>query len=435
MRKLLISAAIAVAALPAAAQSAPLWSLDNCITYAIENNIDVMRSRLNTESAQMDVTEAKDRFLPTVQAGASQNWNFGRGLTAENTYANRSTATTSWNIGASLPLFQGLSAKRQLDTSRANLQLMLANVERAKDDVTLNVISYYLQVLYNRELVEVATLQRDLSKAEVERRRELLEAGRIPELDLIEATSQLAQDETSLITAINDAALALTDLRLALNLPRDAEFDIQPLGDDSADVLIPDAATVYANAMANLPAVAASRLAITLADKQVAQARTGYIPTLSFNAAIGSSYYDISGIPNESFSAQMRHNFTPYLGFSLSIPVFDAFRTRNSIRRADLQVLSARLDYDDTARSLDRAITQAWQQATAARSQYQSGIIASEAARAAFEAMQTKYDYGRATATEYDNAKTAYIQSTATRIRNLYELLLRHRILLFYNRH
>lgn len=433
MRHILLS--IILSATAAGTAAAQTWPLDSCISYAVSNNIDVQRSRANARSAELDVTEAKDKFLPTVSAGASQGWNFGRGLTSENIYANRNTSQTGWNVGAELPLFQGLAAKRRLDLSRVNLSRMLTDIDRAEDDVTLNVISAYLQVLYNREIVTVAELQRDLSADEVKRRRELVDAGRIPELDLLQAESQLAQDESTLVSARNDADMALTELRLLLRLPHGAAFDVHPLDGTVDDIIIPDAATVYANAMANLPAVAAARMAITVADRQEALARTGYMPTLSFSASAGSSYYSISGMPNASFASQMRDNFNTYVGFTLRIPVFDAFSTRNAGRRARLQRLTAQLDLEDTEHNLDRAITQAWQKATSARSQYASGTVAEEATRAAFEAMQTKYEYGRANATEYDQAKTSYIKARAEQVRNRYELLLRCRILDFYNRH
>lgn len=428
--------AAAAAALTAAtpARASEPWTLDSCITYAVQHNIDVERSRLSVTGAELDVTAAKDAFLPQLSAGASQSWSFGRGLTSENIYADRNTSQTGWNVSAELPLFQGLAAKRRLDLSRVNLRMYLAGFDRAKDDVTLNVITAYLQLLYTREVARVAELQRDLSAAEVTRRTELLDAGRIPELDLLEARSQLAQDEVQLVTALNDIDLARLDLTTLLRLPADPTFDVAPLTDDVDDILIPDPQTVYDNAMASLPAVTAGRLAVEAARHSVSVARTGYIPTLSFGTSVSSNYYTVSGIPNPSFSSQMRDNFNTYVGFTLRIPIFDAFTTRNNVRRANIELLNRRLDLDDTAHTLRRQIEQAYTQATAARRRYVSGLTALEATEAAFAAMQAKYDYGRATATEYDQAQTAYIQTRAEQVRNRYELLLRARILDFYNR-
>ena len=141
---------IAASALTAAAQSTP-WTLDSCISYAIDHNLTVRSQQLEATSAELAVTEARDRFLPTAEAGASQTFNFGRGLTSDNTYADRNTGQFGWNLGVNLPLFQGLSAKRRLDYSKANLNTMLMQIEAAKDDVELQVISLYLQAYFVKE--------------------------------------------------------------------------------------------------------------------------------------------------------------------------------------------------------------------------------------------------------------------------------------------
>ncbi len=429
MKKVFITA---VAVLSLMTLSAKTWTLDECIDYAIDTNVQVLKSRADITGGQIEVTAAKDAFLPNVSAGASQSWSFGRGLTSENIYANRNTSQSGWQVGAELPLFQGLAAKRRLDQSRTDLRALVLSLDKVCDDLTLNVISAYLQVLYTRELTTVAELQRDLSASEVVRRRELLDAGRIPELDLIEAQSQLAQDELTVVTTDNDATLALLDLKLLLNLPAESDFDISALGDD--DILIPDAETVYTNALAHNSSMLLARANIESARAAIKVAQTGYIPTLSFSTSVGSQYYTVSGMPNESFGRQMRDNFNTYVGFSLRIPIFDAFSTRNNIRRAHNRLTTAQLDLEDASNNLYKAINQAYYQAVSADKKVIAGAVAVEATRAAFDAMSAKYDYGRATATEYDQAKTNYIRATSEHLQARYEQLLRSRILAFYNR-
>ena len=170
------------------------WSLDSCINHAVQHNINVRSRILQQRSAELEITEAKDAFLPQVSAGASQGFSFGRGLTANNTYANRNTQQTGFSADMSLPLFQGLSRVRRLDYAKANLRAMVEETESAKDDITLNVISQYLQVLYYGEIYDVACHQLELSQVELNRREVLLENGKIPELDLVQARSQVAQD-------------------------------------------------------------------------------------------------------------------------------------------------------------------------------------------------------------------------------------------------
>lgn len=429
IRKIMTIMAVAEIIGPAAS-SAP-WSLDSCINHAIEHNIIVRTRNIESTSAELDVVEAKDRFLPQLDAGVSQTFNFGRGLTSDNTYADRNTSQLGWSVNLSLPIFQGLSAKRRLDYAKANLRSVLENAEAAKDDVTLRVIAQYLQVLYCTELHGVALEQVRMSKVELDRREILLEAGKIPELDLTQARSQLAQDELTAVTTLNDRQLALVELAQLLQLDDVNGFDIMPLSD--TQTILPDAQTVYENALRNNHAIKASMLSIAAADKNISLAKSGYLPRLSFNVGLGSSYYNISGIDNDSFHRQMRDNFNKSLGFTLSIPIFDAFTTRNSERKARLQLVNARLQYEDTRSALFKAIQQAYYQAVAAQSKRRAGDVAVKAAKDALDAMQEKYNYGRANATEFEQAKTSYIKAVSEAVQAKYETLLRMRILEFYN--
>lgn len=430
LRHITISLAAALC-LPAVAW-AQAWSLDSCINYAIDHNINVRSRALDRTSAQLDITEAKDRFLPELSAGASQSFNFGRGLTSENTYANRNTSQFGWNVGISLPIFQGLSAVRRLNYSRANLLAITEQYEAAKDDVTLNVISQYLQTLYCAEMHSVAQEQLKLSQAELLRRETLLEAGKIPELDLIQAQSQVAQDELAVVNTHNDHTLALLDLAQLLQLPDIDNFRILPLPDSDMPLTSPD--QVYDNALQHNHAILAANHALTAADRNISLAKSGYLPRLSFNAGLGSSYYRLYGENNPPFHRQMRDNFNKSLGFTLSIPIFDAFATRNSVRKAKVQRLNAELQLHDTRTRLYKSIQQAYYQALAAHKKRTSSAIAREATHAALQAMQEKYNYGKANATEFDQAKTDYFRAASEAVQAKYESILRTRILDFYNR-
>lgn len=408
------------------------WSLDSCINYAIEHNITVKSRKLDTRSAELAVTEAKDAFLPQVQGSASQSFSFGRGLTSENTYADRNTSQFGWNIGMSLPLFQGLSAKRRLDYSRANLQAIAEQCEVAKDNVELQVISQYLQVLYCGEMLDVAMEQERLSRVQLDRCKVLVEEGKTPELELTQAEAQVAQNHLSVVNAENDRMLALLDLSQLLQLPTMDGFDVQPLSETAS--LLPDASEVYDNALRNNHAIKAGRLALTAAEKNISVARTGYIPRLSFTAGIGSSYYNLSGAQNPPFHRQMRDNLSKSLGFSLSIPIFDAFSTRNSVRRAKIQHTSAMLSLEDAQSNLYKSINQAYRQAMASESKHEAALVAEKSTKAAYEAMEVKYEFGRANSTELEQSRSEYIRARMQTVQSRYETLLRMRILSFYNR-
>lgn len=429
MRAIVSAASLLLAATAAAAQT---WSLDRCIEYAIDHNIEVKQSMVSARQGELEVTAAKDRFLPQLSGYGSQSFNFGRGLTANNTYANRNTSSFSVGAQFQLPVFQGLAAVRNLKYSRTSLRALLERSEATKDDVTLNVISQYLQALYAREMLDVARVRLGISQRELERRRELVAAGKIAELDIHEAQAQVSQDELSVVNAENDSIIALLDLAQLLNLPADEPFDIAPLGDESLPLLSPD--EVFANAMRYNHSIRAGVLENEAAEQNVAVAKSGYIPTLSFNAGIGTNYYKTSGFSNETFSQQMRHNFAKSIGFSVSIPIFDGFSTRNSVRRARLQQQNIQLQLDDARNRLYKAITQAHTQAIASLKKQSAAEVAVASTRVAFDAMQVKYDNGRANATEFEKAKSDYTSSLADLVQAKYETILRARILNFYNK-
>ncbi len=429
-----ILSAILLSGLTASATSP--WSLDSCINYAIEHNVDVRSALLDKYKGDLSVTEAKDRFLPSLSAGASQNWDFGRGLTSDNTYANRNTSAFGWNAQLSLPIFQGLSALRQLRQAKASLQALDLRIDAVKDEVTLSVMAYYLQALYNRELVAVAEEELRLSNTQLARQEILLEAGKVPEVDVLQAKSQVASNEVSLINARNDYELSMVDLARALELTDTSDFEILPVSESttSGGSLIPTYTSVYRNALTNNSSILAARANIGLADYAVSLARTGYIPKVYFNAGLSSNYYTLSGMRNTSFSRQMRDNFAKTLGVSVSIPIFDAFQTRNSVRQAQAQKLSAEIELDRVENDLLKTIRQAHSQAEGAAKKYEATKTAVEAAKAALDAMTEKYTYGKANATEWEQTRSTYITTLSQQVQSKYEMILRGKILDFYNK-
>ena len=422
--------AIAMLTTPHVDMRAETWTLENCVSYALTHNLSVKARQLNIESGQLQLTEAKDRFLPSLNASAGESLNFGRGLTANNTYADRNTTKFQWGASLQLPLFQGLSEYRQIKVAKSNLQQLLYEHEAAKDNVTLNIISQYLQVLYAKEVHASALSQLSQTTYEVGRQKALLEAGKVPEADLLDAESQKAQDELQVVTSENDIKVSLVELANLLQLPDVGNFDIAPIPED--EPIIPTAESVFNAAMMHNNSILAASQSIKTAEHNISLAKSGYIPRLSFNAGIGSSYYTVGGYVNDPFSAQMKHNFSTYVGVSLSIPIFDAFSTRNSVRQAKLQHLSAQLQLDQQSTDLYKTIQLAYYQACGAREKYLASLSTLEKTRRSFAATQEKYNLGRATPAEFEQAKNNLFRIEISSIQSHYEYLLRHRILIFY---
>lgn len=428
--------AIVCTALPMCAMapeaSAEVWTLDSCVNYAVDHNITLRQQQLRTASGELDVTSAKDAFLPTLSASASESFSFGRGLTTDNTYVDRNTSNFQWGVNLNVPLFQGLENVRRLKVAKSTLEQTLLEYEAAKDDLTLNIITQYLQVLYSREVEAASRSQLAYSEYEVERQESLVNAGKVPEADLLDAQAQRARDRQQLVASTADVTTQLITLANLLQLPSADDFDVAPLGDSS--LLLPSAETVITDASARNSALLAARQGIRVADDNISLAKSGWLPRLSFTAGTGSSYYTVGGMHNESFGAQMRHNFSTYLGFQLSVPIFDAFSTRNNVRRARLQRLEAELEADRQESELFKTIRLAHTQAVGAREKYLASEETLEKTRMSFIATQEKYSLGRATPYEFEQAKTNLFQTEITRLQARYEYILRCRILRFYQK-
>lgn len=429
MKRIIIPLLLTIAAQTAHAGA---WSLDSCLNYAIEHNLNVRSAEINRLGGELSVTEAKDRFLPNLSAGANQGWDFGRGLTSSNTYANRNTSMFSWNAQMSLPIFQGLRNIRQLRYSKSNLTLLEQQAEAARDEVRLSVITSYLQVLFNKEILAVSREQLRLSTVQLERQRILLEGGKVPEVDVIQAEAQVASNEVQVVNSENDLKTSLIELAKLLELDDIEGFDVEDIDDEKMALL--SAEEVYNNAVINYPAIRAAQQNIKVAEDAVTLAKSGYLPTINFNAGLGSSYYTVSGDKSKSFGSQMRDNFSKNIGFSLSVPIFDAFSTRNQIRQAKVRKQTAQLQLEQQKSDLHKAIRLAYQQAVGAEKKYEAGKTSVTAAKAALDAMTEKYTYGKANATEWEQTQSNYITTLAQQVQAKYELILRNRVLQFYNR-
>lgn len=406
------------------------WTLDECIAYAIDHNLTVKAREYDVETGKVNVNSAQNQFLPTLNGNASQSFSFGRSTAEDNMKVSSNSSNFQWGVNANVPIFNGLRNVRDLKTAKLNLTMLLHQADAAKDDITLNVITAYLQALLNGELVGVARTQVNLSQIEVERQHSLVESGKSPELDLVQAKAQLAQDEVTLINAQNDYELSLLDLRQLLLLPGDEPMEIAPLSDN--DILIPNAEEVYQRAMTFNNSILARRQSIKVAESRISAAKSGWFPTLSFGANVGSSYTYFKGGLSHSFGKQMRDNLAEMIGFTLSIPLFDAFSTRNAVRSANIDRLMADLELEQASDQLYRSITQAYYQAEGARKKAEASAVAEAATKDALDAMTLKYNYGKANATEFEQAKAEYIRSLSSRVQAKYEYLVRAKILEFY---
>ncbi len=409
-----------------------VMTLAQCIDHAVSHNVNVKRYANNVEQQKVQLSTARNSRLPDLTAGASQSFNFGRGLNSENAYVNRNTQSTGFNLQTSVPLLTGGRIPNEIAMSRLNLQAATADLEHARQSIALQVAAAYLQAVYAAEVVKVQEAQVAFSKIQEDRISKLFNAGKSPESDVVEAHSQVAQDEMGRTQAKCDYKLAMLDLSQLLELSSPDSIEIVAPQGETSPTLPPLPDRIFARAEGVKPEIQAEKLRLQAAEKNIRIAKAALYPTLSLGAGLSSEYYKTSGYQASSFSKQLSDNFNKSIGLSLNIPIFNRLATRNSIRQAKLQQSEQALQLDETKKTLYKEIQQAYYNAVNAQAKYESALAARKAAESNFNMMTGKFENGRANATELEEAKTKRANAITSTLQAKYEYILRMKIIEFY---
>jgi len=409
------------------------WTLEQCIDYAVTHNISIKQYENRQRQQELQLSTARNNRLPDLNASASENFSFGRGLTSENTYTNTNTSSTSFSLGTSIPLLTGNRIPKNIELSRLNLEASTQDLEKAKNDIRVQVAQQYVQVLYDMEISGVARRQVAIDSAQIARLESLFKLGRASEAEVAQQRAALAQSQLTVTQADNNTQLALLSLSQLLELPSPEGFSISSTivaADSSKATPSPDA--IYAEALALRPEIQAEKLRLKGADANIDIARSSLFPSLSFSAGLGSNYYKTSGFPADDFAKQMKNNFSQYLGFSLSVPIFNRFSIRNNIRSAKIDRENQLLALDNTKKQLYKEIQTAYYNTVTSRQKLQSSEEAYRSSKMAFSLMQAKYEIGKATSTEFNEARANLLKTESDLTQARYEYLYQTALIQFY---
>lgn len=420
--------------LPLSAQTSASqpWDLSRCIAYALAHNLHIKQQESARDQSAVELSTARWSRLPSLNGNIGQSFNFGRALQDDNTYGDRNTQSTNFSVGTNVPLFTGLRIPHTIALQKLNLKAAIEDLKKAQEDISIQVTSAYLQILFQKELVQVAQNQVNLSREQLHRIEVFLANGKASEAEVSEARARVAQDELSAVQTDNNYRLSLLELSQLLELPSPEGFAIVSPDEEASFSPLSLPEEIYAEAVLHKPAIQAARYRLEGATHSLRIAQSAWYPQLNFGAGIGTNYYRLSGMDNPSFSSQWNRNLNKYLQFSLSIPLFNRFETRNRVRSARIQRTSLTWQLEEVQKSLYKEIQQAYYNAVASESKYRSSRVATEASEAAFRLMSEKYALGQANATEYDEARTRWMQATSEGIQAKYDYLFRTKILDFY---
>lgn len=408
------------------------WKLQECIDYAIKNNVQLRRLRLNADIAQLSWDNAKHSRYPSLSSSASQNFSLGRSLSYDNTYVNQNVNNTSFAISTDIPLFTGFRIPNTIKLNMLNYLASKSDVEKMENLLCIDIFEAYTQILLCKENLYISKYQVELDSIQYESAKALEQVGRLSYIDVSRQNALLSQSRmsyTQSLTNFRSSLLAMTQL---LNLSSVDGFDVADSLQGNVYDAIDNPHEVYQKALASRPEVVAEKYRAEAARKAVAVAKSYRYPQLSLSGGLNTHYYYSSHADNNTFSSQLKNNFSQSISINLSIPIFNRFETRNGIKRAEIESKSQMLTLENTESELYQTIQQAYNNAINAQMNYQACCDAVTSCKDAFTLVTSKYNSGRVNAVEYSDIKSKYIESKCKLLQAKYQLLFAVKKLKFY---
>ena len=442
------------------------WSLQQCIDYALKNNLTLKQNELNIEMSQVSYQQSKATILPSLNAGANNTWNNGQKIDPyTNKFASSTILSENFYGQAQVTLWSGM---QQYNNVKKNQYALMANketYEQQKNDLALNVASSFLQVIYNQELLKVSRQQVNISKQQLERTQKLADAGSAALSSVYDIKAQLATDEYSYVTSENNFNLSLLALKQLLYLDSLNNFSIEK---PDFELSVSDLAAyqpkdIYQAALKNQHKIKSAEYNLISAEKSLSYSQGKNSPTLSFSGTLGSGYSgldktivssNITGIQstgyytasgesvvaptfNEvtkttSWNTQLSNNLNKSIAFTLSVPIFNGLSNYAGIKNAKLQVLSNKYGYDIARQQLYKTIVQAYTDAQGALNKYMSAKSAYETSQVSFTYAEQKFNAGVLNSFDFNNSKNRVLRTETDMLNAKYDFIFKLKVLDYY---
>ena len=341
------------------------WTLNACLDYALEHNIQVKKSMVNFLSGKEDYLQAKAQLFPSLSASSSHNF---ANYPSSNTDDNNSY-TGSYGLNASLKLFDGGRRLNAIKQEELQTQASQLDVEQSEDDIRIALIQAYMQVLYAYESVKINQNTVEVSKAQLNRSEELYKAGSISKVDLSQIESQYSTDKYQLVVAETNLATYKLQLKqlLELEIEEEIELDIPELTEEDILAPLPEKQVIYATALSVMPEMKSSKLNVDISELEIKKAKAGYLPSLSLSAGIGTGHSSGTGI---TFKDQLWDRFSESVGLTLSIPIFSNRENKTAVNKAKFAVTTNQLELINTQKNLLKTVEGLYLDATSSQNQY-----------------------------------------------------------------
>lgn len=413
------------------------WSLEKCIKYAFDNNIQIKQQLLNVKVSEGKLFQSQMRTLPNLNASSNLQYSFGLATNYKtNQKEAQNTEAIGFSITSSMTLFNGFQITNTKKQDKFDLLATISDVEKVKNNIALSIASAYLQILYSEDLVASTNKQLDLSKMQIERTSVLVKAGSLPEGNLLEIEAQAASDELQLVNAQNQLDIAYLTLTQFLDIKTPEGFKIQKPNLDAIDSklieLTPNG--VFESAQLIMPQIISASNRVLSSEFGVRIAKGNLYPSLTLNGNFnsGAQRYLNKANPFGPITTQLKDNASKSFSLNLSIPIFNGWQTRNGISNAIISLDNARLNFENEKNILYKDIQQAYTDALAAQKKLKATQKSLVSLEEAFRYSEQKFNVGMVTSVDYTTAKTKLSKAETDLLQAKYELIFKSKILEFY---
>ncbi len=410
------------------------WTIQKCIDYAQQKNIQIQKTILSTESNKINFNATKASRFPIVDASARQSfgWADKQSTTGSNSYTFSGSNSSSYSISSSVTLYAGLKLQQSIKQSDINYKAGLFDSETMKETISLNIMDAFLQILYAEEQVKNYTNQVDLTEKELNLASERLKLSAISTSDYLQVKSQLATEKQNLANAQGLLSTNRVNLMQLMELPITSDFEIEH--PDLTNLInksrksLPD--SVYQIALAIKPQIKSAALRSESSSLDVSIAKADYMPRVSLDAGFSSDY--MSALKGSSYSFQLSHNFSPTIGLGISIPIYHNDQIKSKIELAKISTQSSQLEEQNTKNALRKSIETACTNVITAQNEYDASKEGYEANKESYAVAAEKYTQELMNSVDFLVQKTNLITAESSYLQAKYNLIFSYKTLDFY---
>ncbi|PZX57073.1 outer membrane protein [Algoriphagus ratkowskyi] len=437
MRKFLLGFALATGigfstfAQEAVIPSGPI-DLETAVSIALNNNLTLKRSELNQLANEATLLQNQGQRYPNLTAGGSTNFNWGRSINpATNLFETQRIGNINLSASSNATVFNAGRINNTINQTKTIIEQGYYNIEATKNTITLNVINFYVNVVFNQEQVKIAENQLKTTQNQLERTTKLVDAGSLPYSDQLDLQSQLATNNVDLINARATLNNSMLSLAQALQIPFSSDFQIEKpqLDIDDTFMVSESSSSIFQTAVSTMPEIKAAELGVESANYDIKIAKSGYYPTIGLYANLGSNYVDIY---DETFSNQIDFNFRQSAGLQLSVPLFSRMVNKSNVQRANVQKRLAEVSELEARNQLRQDIETAYTNALASEQSYQASLTRIASLEESFRISQQRFELGAINSVDFQIAQNNLFSAQSQLVYDKYTYIFRVKVLDFY---